>query len=372
MKIGVPKEIKKHEYRVGLTPAHAAEYVHSGHTVYIQSGAGTGSGFADGDYAAAGCLIIGTAEEIYGSADMIIKVKEPLEPEYKLMRPGQILFTYFHLAADRKLTEAVLESNSIAIAYETITDGRCLPCLKPMSEIAGRLAVQEGAKYLEKPFGGRGILTGGVTGTLPARVLILGGGGVVGRNAVAMAAGLQADVVAMDINLPSLEYINELYSGRVKTLYSTDAEIARQAAEADIVIGAALVPGAATPKLLKRAHLKNMKPGAVVVDVAIDQGGAFESSHVTYHDAPVYSEEGIIHYCVGNMPGAVPCTSTVALNNATLKYGLQIAAKGCRKALSDNPGLASGLNAYMGTLTCAPVGELFGIPIKAPSLLLAS
>lgn len=367
MKIGVPIEIKKHEYRVGLAPHHAAAYVKAGNEVYIQNNAGVGSGYENEEYIKVGCKILPTIEDVYATADMIIKVKEPLEPEYKLMRKGQIIYTYFHLAADRKLTEAVLESGCVAIAYETIKDSSGgLPCLKPMSEIAGRLSVQEGAKYLEKPFGGRGVLLGGVTGVLPANVLVLGGAGVVGRNAVAMAVGLHANVTVMDINLNSLYEMDGLYKGRINTLYSTEGAIAEQIAKADLVIGATLIPGAATPQLILKEHLSLMKKGAVIVDVAIDQGGTCQTSHVTYHDNPVFEEQGIIHYCVGNMPGAVPFTSTLALNNATLKYGLAIAGKGYRQALTEDKGLALGLNAHFGELTCKPVGEFFGIPTKNP------
>ncbi len=367
MKIGVPIEIKKHEYRVGLAPHHAAAYVKAGHEVYIQDGAGIGSGYENAAYTAVGCKILPTIEDVYATADMIIKVKEPLEPEYKLMRKGQILYTYFHLAADRKLTDAVLASECVAIAYETIKDRNGqLPCLKPMSEIAGRLSVQEGAKYLEKPFGGRGILLGGVTGVLPANVLVLGGAGVVGRNAVAMAVGLHANVTAVDVNLNSLYEMEALYAGRVHTLYSTPGAVADEIAKADLVIGATLIPGAATPQLILKEHLPLMKKGAVIVDVAIDQGGTCQTSHVTYHDNPVFEEQGVIHYCVGNMPGAVPFTSTLALNNATLGYGLKIAGMGYKEALKADPGLALGLNAHMGTLTCKPVGEFYKMPTKDP------
>lgn len=371
MKIGVPIEIKKHEYRVGLAPHHAAAYVKAGNEVYIQDGAGVGSGYANEDYIKAGCKILPTIEDVYAAADMIVKVKEPLEPEYGLIKKGQILYTYFHLAADRPLTETVLEKECVAIAYETIKDRNGqLPCLKPMSEIAGRLSVQEGAKYLERPFGGRGILLGGVTGVLPADVLVLGGAGVVGRNAVAMAVGLHANVTAVDVNLNALFEMDAHYAGRVHTLYSTEAAVAEQIAKADLVIGATLIPGAATPQLILKEHLPLMKQGAVIVDVAIDQGGTCQSSHVTYHDDPVFEEQGVIHYCVGNMPGAVPFTSTLALNNATLRYGLVIAGKGYREALKADAGLALGLNAHLGELTCKPVGELYGIPVKEPLAVL--
>jgi alanine dehydrogenase len=370
MIIGVPKEIKKHEYRVGLTPYHAKSYVACGHTVFIQTKAGEGSGYADADYEAAGCRILPDAEAIYDAAQMIIKVKEPLEPEYALMREGQILYTYFHLAADRTLTEVCLKKKIIAVAYETIVgkDGR-LPCLKPMSEIAGRLAIQEGAKYLEKPFGGRGVLLGGVPGVLPANVLILGAG-VVGQNACAMAAGLHADVTIADISIAALTNIDNEYKGRVKTLFNTEGAVIEAISKADLVIGAALVPGAATPHIIKKEYLKYMKKGSVIVDVAIDQGGCCETSHVTYHDNPVYTYEDIVHYCVGNMPGAVPFSSTLALNNATLSYGLSIANKGYRTALKEDAGLALGLNCHLGKLTCRPVAELYNIEYTPASLIL--
>ena len=371
MKIGVPVEIKKHEYRVGLTPHHAAAYVKAGHEVFIQKGAGLGSGYADKEYIAVGCAILPTIEDVYAEADMIIKVKEPLEPEYKLMREGQILYTYFHLAAEKALTEACLQQKIVAIAYETIRDrnGR-LPCLKPMSEIAGRLSVQEGAKYLEKHFGGRGVLLGGVTGVLPANVLVLGGAGVVGRNAVAMAVGLHANVTAVDVNLDALTEMDTYYAGRVHTLYSTEAAVAEEFRRADLIIGAALVPGAATPQLIRYEHLPLMKKGAVIVDVAIDQGGTCQSSHVTYHDKPVFTEKGIVHYCVGNMPGSVPFTSTMALNNSTLRYGLNIAGKGYKAALKADPGLMQGLNTHLGKLTCKPVADFFGMEYTAPETVL--
>jgi alanine dehydrogenase len=370
MKIGVPIEIKRHEYRVGLAPAFAAAYVKAGHQVFVQKGAGVGSGHADKDYAAVGCKILPTIEDVYAEADMIIKVKEPLEAEYPLMREGQILYTYFHLAASRSLTEACVDRKIVAIAYETIRDRKGgLPCLKPMSEIAGRLSIQEGAKYLEKPFGGRGILLGGVPGVLPANVLVLGGAGVVGRNAVAMAVGLHANVTAVDVNLDALTDMDTQYGGRVNTLYSTDEAVKEQISKADLVVGAALIPGAAAPKLIRREHLPLMKKGAVIVDVAIDQGGSCETSHVTYHDKPVFAEKGIIHYCVGNMPGAVPITSTAALNNATLRNGLAIAGKGYKRALKEDALLMPGLNACMGKITCQPVAEYFDMTYTDPNTL---
>jgi alanine dehydrogenase len=371
MKIGVPTEIKKHEYRVGLTPHFAEAYVAAGHDVYVQAGAGKGSAFLDEDYIAVGCHILQTKEDIWEIAEMIIKVKEPLEAEYELMREGQILYTYFHLAADRALADKVIEKKVVAIAYETIRDRKGgLPCLKPMSEIAGRLSVQEGAKYLEAPFGGRGILLGGVTGVLPAKVLVLGGAGTVGRNAVEMAVGLHADVTAVDVNLDALTELDHIYEGRVKTLYSTDAAVREQIAQADLIIGAALIPGAATPQLIRREHLPLMKKGSVIVDVAIDQGGTCQTSHVTYHDDPVFEEEGVIHYCVGNMPGAVPITSSAALNNSTLRYGLSIANKGYREALKADAGLKLGLNAHLGFVTCKPVADLYDMVYTNPDTIL--
>ena len=362
MIIGVPKEIKKHEYRVGLTPLHMLSYIKAGHTVYLQKEAGKGAGYTDIEYIQCGAKILDTIEEIYAIAEMIIKVKEPLMPEYKLMREGQILYTYFHLAASRELTEEVLKRKIIAIAYETIEDknGR-LPCLKPMSEIAGRLSIQEGAKYLEKFYGGRGVLLGGVTGVLPAEVLVLGGAGVAGYNAVAMAVGMHASVTAVDVNIDLLTQMDNTYKGRVKTLYSTEKAIEQQIAKADLVIGAALIPGAQTPQLIRKEHLSLMKKGAVIVDVAIDQGGTCQTSKVTYHDNPIFEVEGVIHYCVGNMPGAVPYTSTLALNNATLNYGLKIANKGWSKSISEDAGLAKGLNAAYGDLTIETVANQFKI-----------
>ncbi|MCL2675413.1 MAG: alanine dehydrogenase [Firmicutes bacterium] len=371
MKIGVPVEIKRHEYRVGLAPFHAAAYVKAGHEVFVQKGAGLGSGAADKEYLAVGCKIVNGAADVYAEADMIIKVKEPLDPEYDLMRHGQILYTYFHLAASRRLTEVCCDRGIVAIAYETIRDKKGgLPCLKPMSEIAGRLSIQEGAKYLEKPFGGRGILLGGVPGVLPANVLVLGGAGVVGRNAVAMAVGLHANVTAVDVNIDALTEMDAHYAGRINTLYSTDEAVKEQIMKADLVIGAALIPGAAAPKMIRKEHLRLMKKGAVIVDVAIDQGGSCETSHVTYHDKPVYAEQGIIHYCVGNMPGAVPITSTAALNNSTLRHGLTIAGKGWKKALRDDVLLREGLNTCLGHITCLPVAQCFDMTyVDAEKLL---
>jgi alanine dehydrogenase len=337
----------------------------------IEAGAGLGSGFIDEEYTKAGARVVTDKARLFSDADMIIKVKEPLEPEYNLMREGQIIYTYLHLAADRRLTEVMRDRKVTGIAYETIR-GRNggLPCLKPMSEIAGRLATQQGAKYLEKPQGGRGVLLGGVPGVLPGNVVVLGGAGVVGSASVQMAVGLHANVVAMDVNLDAMTAMDTHYAGRIKTLYSTEANIIDQISTADLVIGAALIPGAAAPKLIKADYLKYMRKGAVIVDVAIDQGGSTETSRLTYHDKPIYTEKGIVHYCVGNMPGSVPITATTALNNATLRYGLMIANMGYKKALKADPGLMLGLNTYAGKITCEPVAEFFKMPYADPNTLI--
>ncbi len=361
MIIGVPKEVKMHEYRVGLSPEHAFSYVKNGHTVYVQKGAGLGSGFEDKDYLNVGCMLLDTIEEIYSISEMIIKVKEPLSEEYNLLREGQIVYTFFHLAASQELTQVCLDKKIIAIAYETIVDkDNRLPCLKPMSEVAGRLSVLEGSKYLEKPFGGRGVLLSGAVGVSPANVLVLGAGGIAGKNAVSMAVGLHANVVAMDISLNALSELDQLYAGRISTIYSTDKAIKEQIKTADLVIIAALVPGAKAPKLIKKEYLKDMKQGSVIVDIAIDQGGGTETSKLTYHSDPIYTVDGVVHYCVGNMPGSVPFTSTLALNNATLSYGLKIANNGVIEALKDKS-ILMGLNTYLGHLTCKPVADVFNI-----------
>lgn len=366
MKIGTVKEIKKHEYRVGLTPAAAEAYVKHGHTVFVQKSAGEGSAYSDKLYLAAGCTILDRAGDVYESSDMIVKVKEPLEEEYNLIREGQILYTYLHLAPDRPLTGALLQQKCIGVAFETIRDRKgSLPCLKPMSQIAGRLAVQEGAKYLEKPFGGRGVLLSGVPGVLPAETVVLGAG-TVGANAIKIAAGMGAHVTVLDIDLDRLEYLEDLYGNRISTLYSSPENIAAVLPTADLVIGAVLVPGAAAPKLIKKDHLKTMKRGAVIVDVAIDQGGCSEASRVTYHDDPVFIEDGVVNYCVGNMPGAVAHTSTNALGNAILRYGLAIADLGPEKALREDRGLLEGLNVYRGTLTCEGVARAHALPFVSP------
>jgi alanine dehydrogenase len=369
MVIGVAKEIKNNEFRVGLTPNAASEYVKAGHTVLIEKDAGVGSSFTDAEYVAAGCQIVETAAEAW-AADMVIKVKEPLESEYKYFRKDLILYTYLHLAADKPLTEALLASGVKAIAYETIV-GRNggLPCLAPMSEIAGRMSIQEGAKYLERPFGGRGVLLGGVPGVKRGNVVILGAGKV-GSNAAMMAMGLNANVTITDVNLDRLAQLDEEFGSKLTTLYSTDANIREAIKDADLVIGSVLLPGKATPKLLRKEHLALMKPGAVIVDVAIDQGGCCETSHATTHADPIYMVDGIVHYCVANIPGAVSNTSTQALVNRTLPYGLQLAAKGVEAACKADKGLMLGVNCYDGKCTFAGVAEAFGLEYVDPNTLM--
>ena len=361
MKVGCVKEIKKFEFRVGLTPDNVREYRAHGHEVYIQSQAGEGSGYTDSEYTNAGAEVLPEAKDIWERADMIVKVKEPLSDEYPLIRQNQVLYTYLHLAADKNLTEVLLHSKVKAVAYETITntDGS-LPLLKPMSEIAGRLSIQEGAKALEKPMGGMGVLLGGVPGVMKAKVVILGGG-VVGFNACKVAVGFGADVTVLDINIPRLTALDDFFGSKIQTLFNTSAALERSLAEADLVIGAVLIPGAATPKLIKREHLNRMKKGSVIVDVAVDQGGCCETTRPTYHDAPTYEVDGVVHYCVANMPGAVSKTSTTALTNATLSYGLLLADHGLEKAVSENTGLARGVNCYNGCLTCKEVAESFNM-----------
>ena len=365
MKIGCVKEIKLQEYRVGMTPDNVHDFVLHGHDVMIETGAGAGSGFDDEAYRAAGAQIRPTAEEIWAQAAMIIKVKEPLEAEYPLMRDGQIVYTYLHLAANRALTEAMMKSGCIGVAYETIEDKQGgLPLLKPMSEIAGRLSIQEGAKYLEKPFGGKGVLLGGVPGVHSAKVIILGAG-IVGTNACKMAVGLGADVTVMDVDLDKLRALDALYSGRVHTLYSTPSAIHNAVKNADLVIGGVLIAGASAPKLLKRDYLKDMIPGSVIVDVAVDQGGCFETTKATYHNDPVYEVDSIVHYCVANMPGAVPRTSTLALTNATHAYGLKLANQGVDALMASDPLFKKGINIYHGACTYDKVAKHFDIPCKA-------
>ena len=357
MKIGCVKEIKNNEFRVGMTPDNVRAYVSAGHDVYIEKGAGAGSGFSDTEYTDAGAAIVDSAQEIWGSVDMMIKVKEPLEEEYSYFREGLILYTYLHLAADEKQMDALLDGKVKAVAYETLQEtDRSLPLLAPMSQIAGRLSIQEGAKYLEKRFGGAGILLAGVPGTPKAHVVILGGG-TVGANACRIAVGIGADVTILDINLKRLEQLDNMFGARIQTLVSSESNIEKAVRDADLVIGSVLVPGGSTPKLFKKAYLKEMKPGAVFVDVAIDQGGCGESSRVTSHDDPVFIEDGVVHYCVGNMPGAVPRTSTIALTNATLAYGLQIANFGLEEACRRNEVIYSGINTYDGKIVCHNVAE---------------
>ncbi len=364
MLIGCPKEIKKHEYRAGMTPSCVKSFVLGGHRVLVERGAGEGSGFQDSEYAAAGAEL--TDAPRAWSADMVIKVKEPLRSEYGYFRKELILYTYLHLAADGDLTRALLESGTSAVAYETMRtpDGR-LPCLAPMSEIAGRLSVQEGAKYLERPFGGRGVLLGGVPGTERGRVAVLGAG-TVGLNACKIAAGMGAEVTVLDVNPQRLAYLDDLFGGRITTLYSSDGNLERMLAESDLLIGAVLVPGARAPKLVRREHLSLMKRGAVIVDVAVDQGGCFETTRATYHDDPVYTVDGVQHYCVANMPGAVPRTATMALTNATVKPALELARRGLADAVLSSGLLASGLNAHAGMCTCKGVAEAFGVDYVEP------
>lgn len=364
MVIGVPKEIKNNENRVGMTPAGVAELVKHGHTVYVQQTAGANSGFADEDYVNAGARMLPTIEEVYAAAEMIVKVKEPIAPEYKLIRHGQVVFTYFHFAADRALTEAMIESGGICIAYETVElPDRSLPLLIPMSEVAGRMSVQEGARFLEKPQGGKGKLLGGVPGVRPARVLILGGG-IVGCNAAQMAAGMGAEVMITDINLPRLRYLSEVLPKNVKTLYSSEHNIRQELPTIDLVIGSVLIPGDKTPHLITRDMLRLMKPGTVLVDVAIDQGGCFETSHPTTHSDPTYVVDGIVHYAVANIPGAVPFTSTMALTNATLPYTIALADKGWQKACKENSALALGVNVADGKVVYKAVADVFGLPYE--------
>ena len=361
MKIGVVKEIKNHEYRVGLTPPAVKAYISAGHEALVQAGAGEGSGFEDAEYLEAGAKIAAGAPEVWESSEMIVKVKEPIEPEYKYLRKDLVLYAYLHLAADRPLTEALINSGTKAVAFETIEDrAGGLPCLTPMSEVAGRLSALEGAKYLEKPFGGKGLLLGGVPGVPPAKVVIIGGG-IVGTNAAKMAAGLGADVSVLDNNINRLAYLDDLFGGRVKTVFSSRGNLEDCLKEADLVIGAVLIRGYAAPKLVKKEDLKLMKKGTVIVDVAVDQGGCFETTHATTHQDPVFVIDDIVHYCVANMPGAVPRTSAIALGNATLGYGLKIAGMGLEAAVKADKGLALGLNCYDGKITCIGVAESFGL-----------
>jgi len=366
MKIGCPREIKPQEFRVGMTPNAAREAVAHGHSVVVEAGAGVGSGFDDADYVAAGATILRTAQEVFAEADMIVKVKEPQMSERRLLREGQLLFTYLHLAPDPAQTNDLLASGCTAIAYETVTDAQGgLPLLAPMSEVAGKLAPQVGAWTLQKANGGRGVLLGGVPGVSPAKVVVIGGG-VVGTHAARVAAGMGADVTVLDRSLPRMRYLDDVYGGQFKTSYASAGNTADMVAQADLVIGAVLVPGAAAPKLVTRAQLTTMKHGAAIVDVAIDQGGCFETSHATTHEDPIYEVEGIMHYCVANMPGAVARTSTIALGNATMPFLLALADKGWKKACADDPHLMNGLNVHAGKLTYAAVGEALGIDTISP------
>ncbi len=360
MKIGVPKEIKNNESRVSLTPAGAKTMVLNGHTVFVETHAGENSGFADEEYVRAGAQILQTAKEVFDVAEMIMKVKEPIEVEYDLIRPNQLLFTYFHFASDEVLTRAMIKSNAVCLAYETVETNNTLPLLIPMSEVAGRMSVQEGAKYLEKPKGGKGILLGGVPGVKPANVLVLGGG-VVGTHAAFMAAGLGAHVTIADISLSRLRYLSEIMPANVDTLISTTYNIEQMLPSVDLVIGAVLIPGAKAPHLISREMLKLMQPGSVMVDVAIDQGGCFETSKPTTHAQPVYTVDGILHYCVANIPGAVPFTSTLALTNATLPYALKLANSGWEKACEQSEDLRKGLNIVNGKVVCKAVADTFGL-----------
>lgn len=351
MIIGTTKELKNHEYRVGITPDNVMSFVADGHTVLVETGAGVGAGFEDAQYEKAGAVITKTPEEVYARADMVIKVKEPEPCEYACLRQNQILFTYLHLAANPELAKILMERNVKAVAFETITDREGnLPCLRPMSQIAGRLSIQEGAKYLEKNFGGRGILLGGVPGVARGKIVIVGGG-IAGTYAAKAAVGIDAQVTLLDVNLNRLSYLEDIFGASVTTLYSTEANIRKSLEDADLVIGSVLLPGAKTPKLIRREHLKLMKKGAVIVDIAIDQGGCCESSHVTTHDDPVFVEEGVVHYCVGNMPGAVPHTSTVALSNATFRYARLMTNNGLEAAVKMDTGLGNGVNIYRGKCT---------------------
>jgi alanine dehydrogenase len=361
MIIGVPKEIKNHENRVALTPAGAAELVKRNHEVYIQSTAGMGSGFSDEEYLNIGANILPVIEDVYGIADMIIKVKEPIEPEYSLIRENQLLYTYFHFASCEELTDVMINKKAVCLAYETVElDDRSLPLLVPMSEVAGRMSIQEGAKFLEKTFGGRGVLLGGVPGVPPAKVLIIGGG-IVGTEAAKMAAGLGADVTIMDVSLKRMRYLDDIMPANVKTMMSNEYNIREKVRTHDLIVGAVLIPGAKAPHLITRDMLKTMRPGTVLADVAVDQGGCIETTKPTTHDDPVYVIDDVIHYTVANMPGAVPRTSTLALTNATLPYAIQLADKGWKQACIDDKALRKGLNVVKGKVVYKGVAEAFGL-----------
>jgi len=369
MIIGVPKEIKNNEFRVGLTPDAVSAFVEDGHTVLVEKGAGLGSAFSDQEYVEAGAQVLDNAEAVWSGAEMIVKVKEPIASEYAYFRKGMILYTYLHLAADRPLTEALLAANVEAVAYETIVGRQGgLPCLMPMSEIAGRMSVQEGTKYLEKTYGGRGVLLAGVPGVERGNVVIVGGGNV-GTNACKVAVGMGANVTVLDVNVQRLAYLDDIFPRQITTLYASRKNIQKAIAQADLVIGAVLLPGRAAPKLIKREDLALMKPGAVIVDVAVDQGGCVETTHATTHDDPVFVVDGIVHYCVANMPGAVARTSTLALVNTTLSYGLELAKNGLEKAVLAGKGLMMGLNCYNGQCTCAGVADALELPYVDPASL---
>lgn len=365
MLIGVPKEIKTHENRVALLPGGVTKMIRNGHEVMVEKGAGNGSGFSDDQYEEAGATIVDDIDELWEQAEMIMKVKEPIAVEYDRMQEGQIIFTYFHFAASRELTEAVAESGAIAIAYETVEkeDGS-LPLLIPMSEVAGRMASQEGAKYLEKPEGGLGVLLGGIPGVKPANVLVIGGG-IVGVNAAKIAAGMGANTTIMDISMPRLRYLDDVMSDNVNTMFSSEANIRSMLPDVDMIIGAVLIPGAKAPSLVTRDMLSEMQQGSVLVDVAIDQGGCFETSKATTHDEPIYEVDGVVHYCVANMPGAVPRTSTIGLTNVTLPYAVDIANKGWEKALKDDKELMKGLNIVDGDIVYKEVAEAFDMDYTA-------
>lgn len=365
MKIGCPKEIKPQEFRVGMTPHAVREAIVHGHEVIVEKNAGVGAGFPDADYVAVGAKIVDTAAEVFAKADMIVKVKEPQPVECKMLREGQILFTYLHLAPDPEQTHALLKSGATCIAYETVTDRNGgLPLLAPMSEVAGRLAPQVGAWTLQKANGGRGVLLGGVPGVMPARVLVIGGG-VVGTHAAKIAAGMGADVTVLDRSIPRLRYLDDVFGGQFKNAYASEGNTIELARQADMIIGAVLIPGAAAPKLISKAQLKELKPGAALVDVAIDQGGCFETSRATTHQDPIYDVDGIMHYCVANMPGAVARTSTLALGNATMPFMLALADKGWKKACADDVHLLNGLNVHAGKLTYEAVGKALNLPTVA-------
>ena len=367
MKIGVPKEIKTNENRIALVPAGAEALITAGHSVLVETGAGLGSGFSDEDYSSVGAKIAPDAATVWKDSEMIMKVKEPIKSEWPNMRKDQLIFTYFHFAADEELTKAHLKSGAVCVAYETVElTSHELPLLTPMSEVAGRMAVQEGAKYLEKLYGGRGVLLGGVPGVVPAKVVILGGG-IVGINSAKMAAGMGAKVVILDISLERLRYLSDVMPANVQTIYSNRHNILEQIETADLVVGGVLIPGAKAPKLVRREDLKRMQNGSVIVDVAVDQGGCVETTHATTHENPTYVVDGVIHYAVANMPGGVPRTSTLALTNATLPYALQLANKGWKKALRDNPALLKGLNVAEGKVTYKAVSDAFGLEYHDPA-----